>query len=142
MAAAVPDLRRMMQGLSQYDSIFAAVPFEPAVPDGDYRVVIEELEVVPSRADGTPMLVWTFRIAHGEFAGKSLRKYRPVTPRSIPWIKEDLIRCGLHLPKFSDLPRRRSELVGSLARVSKRTRENGTNILILWNVPDREDVPF
>ena len=44
---------------------------------------------------------------------------RPVTERTVTWVKEDFVKCGLKLDKFSDLPNRIGELRGACVTVVK-----------------------
>ena len=61
------------------------------IPDGEYVTVVEEVALTHSS------IVWTFRIRGGSDSDRLLRKVRPVTERTIAWVKEDFIKCSLKL---------------------------------------------
>jgi hypothetical protein len=102
------------------------------VPDGDYAARIEGVELKKRESSGALVLVWTLRVEGGEHAGRNLRKFRPITDRTIPYIKEDLTKCGLRLERLSDLPRHLDTLKGCGVEVTKRTRDGKSNVHIHW----------
>lgn len=124
-------------------------PSNSDIPDGDYVSVVEDVALTSS-STSTPTIVWTFRIRSGSYSNRLLRKVRPVTERTIAWVKEDFLKCGLKLNSFSDLPSRIEELRGCCVSVVKRaTREgNDFGVHIQWsNVGTAqshsgEDIPF
>lgn len=137
--------------LTQFDRIYEAVDtgrpsFEDTIPDGEYRVVVEQADLTRTRTSGSSMLVWKFRILDGAQCGRMLFKNRVITERTIPWLKEELIKCGLKLERLSELPQRITDLPGKELRILKRTRDGNTNVYIQWAGPraveSDEDLPF
>jgi hypothetical protein len=109
------------------------------VPDGDYAARIEAVELKKRETSGALVLVWTLRVEGGEHAGRNLRKFRPITDRTIPYIKEDLTKCGLRLDRLSDLPRHLDSLKGCGLEVTKRTRDGKSNVYIHWTAQSLAD---
>ncbi len=122
--------------LSQFDELYstAAVaegaPSTSDIPDGEYSAVVEEVTLTSS-STSAPTIAWTFRIRGGDQSGGLLRKVRPITERTISWVKEDLIKCGLELSVFSDLSNRIEELRGASVTVLKRGN-NDFGVHIQW----------
>jgi hypothetical protein len=137
---AGPDVRADEFDLAQFDDTFAATPvdeneFEP-VPDGKYRVRIEDVAITKSKRSGQPMLKWKLRILGPEFAGRLLWRHNLfATPENLKWLKRDLLSCGLEIAKLSDLPERRVELLGVEIEVTKRTKGENENVYFNRRVP-------
>jgi hypothetical protein len=121
--------------LSKFDELYGAAPVTESapsttdasdIPDGEYDVVVED--VAFSQDTTTPKLVWTFRIRDGSYSGRVLRKVRPVTERTVVFVKEDLTKCGMQLDTFSDLPNRIEELRGACLPVLKRDGDFGVHL--------------
>jgi len=138
--------------LSQFDRLFEAAEtrggdsLDSSVPDGEYSVLIEQADLTRSQTSGSNMLVWRMRIQAGEFSGRTIRKHRVITERTIPWLKEELVKCGLKLDRLSDLPKHINELPGRELNVLKRTRDGNSNVYIQWSGPrpmhSDDDLPF
>jgi hypothetical protein len=99
--------------------------------------------------ESTPTIVWTFRIRGGSYSDRLLRKVRPVTERTVAWVKEDFLKCGFKPDAFSDLPSRIEELRSVCVPVMKRTRDgNDFGVHIQWPSTDTarahsgEEIPF
>jgi hypothetical protein len=140
--------------LSKFDELYSAAtvtegsPSSSDIPDGEYATVVEEVALT-NGSNSTPTIIWTFRIRGGSYSDRLLHKVRPVTERTIPWVKEDFNKCGLKLDAFSDLPNRIEELRGACASVVKRTRDgNDFGVHIQWPGTDTvrshssQDTPF
>ena len=136
--------------LSKFDELYSTAtvaegtPSSNDIPDGDYAAVVEDIALTHG---STPTIVWTFRIRGGSYSDRLLRKVRPVTERTIAWVKEDFTKCGLKLDAFSDLPDRIEELRGAPVPVAKRTREGSDfGVHIQWPNTARshsdEEVPY
>src|ERR1700678_2519675 len=95
--------------LSRFDELYStatvaeSAPAGNDIPDGEYAAVVEDV-VVTDNPPSAPAIVWTFKIRDGSYSGRQLRKVRPVTERTIAWVKEDFTKFGLTLDAFSDLP--------------------------------------
>jgi hypothetical protein len=136
--------------LSKFDELYSAAtvpesaPSNSDIPDGEYATVVEEVTLMQS-STSTPTLVWTFRIHGGSYSDRLLRKVRPISERTIAWVKEDLIKCGLKLDVFSDLSNRIEELRGASVPVLKRG-DNDFGVHIQWPKKAQshsdEDTPF
>lgn len=140
--------------LAQFDHLYrvaesgpgAHAAHESDVPDGEYLAVVEQVDLTRSRTSGNNMLVWRLRISDGVYAGSVVRKHRVITERTIPWLKEELVKCGLNLERLSELPKYIPQLPGKELRVLKRTRDGNSNVYIQWAGPrpveSDEDLPF
>jgi hypothetical protein len=76
-----------------------------------------------------------------------VQKNRVVTEKTIPWLKEDLEKCGLVLSKFSQLPARIGEMTGRAVLFEKKTKDGRGNIYFRWNTRKQtevldDDLPF
>jgi len=131
--------------LMQFDEDFANAPIEERdfdeVPDGKYQVNVEKVELTHSQ-NNNPMLKWGLRILGPNHANRMLwRNNVLVTTENVKWLKNDLYVCGLELEKLSDLPGQLDELLDVKLEVTKRTREDYSNIYINRRiVSDDEDV--
>ncbi|MDZ4801473.1 MAG: hypothetical protein SGI92_25220 [Bryobacteraceae bacterium] len=130
-----------LANLAQYNDLYASSSSASDrgtnmenIPDGLYDVEVERVEYQPPSR-----LYWHFRITSGAFSGQLLCKYRPISERTIPWIREDLEKCAMHLDVFSDLPGRLYELAGRSLTVSKRTRPDTGFVNIYLQQPQNED---
>jgi hypothetical protein len=114
------------------------------VPDGEYATIVQDVTLT-NGSTSTPTIVWTFRIRGGSHSDRLLRKVRPITERTIAWVKEDLTKCGLALDLFSDLSNRIEELRGACVMVLKRG-DNDFGVHIQWpkkaQSPAGEEIPF
>lgn len=119
--------------LSRFDEDFAEAPVEEkefeTVPDGEYQVKVDKVEITTARSSGNPMLKWTLRVLAPRCRGRLLwRNNVMATRENIRWLKNDLHVCGLDLQKLSDLPSRLEELLDVTLEVTKRTRGDSENI--------------
>jgi hypothetical protein len=111
--------------LSRFDELYSTAtvaegaPSRNDIPDGEYETVVEDI-VLTDNPPAAQAIVWTFKIREGSHSGRLLRKVRPVTERTIGWVKEDFTKFGLTLDAFSDLPNRIEELRGKGVPVVKR----------------------
>ena len=117
------------------------------IPDGEYAVRIEEVCLTHTSSTGNPMLIWRLRILGPTHVGRSLTKMRVITTKSLTWVKSDLVRMGMLLDRFSDLPARKDEMLSRELVVMKRANtERGwvdINIVQGCYAPTRsDDVPF
>jgi hypothetical protein len=118
---------------------------EEPVPDGLYETLVEDVQLVRSSRSGNPMLVWRLRITGAEHTDRKLFKRRVITEKSLPFVREDLERCGVALDRFSDLPHRLYEMRSLPMRVVKKTNGEWTDIYFLRTEPQPElddNLPF
>jgi hypothetical protein len=118
--------------LATLDETFAAAPDEDApVPDGDYEVVVERVELKRSKASGSRMLEWEFRIIGPSCSGRKVWKYSLLeTADQMAFLKRDLRKAGLALEKLSNLPSRLPELLDLRIEIRKQTRDEYENLYI------------
>ncbi len=145
------DFNKTSATLSKFDELYSAAtvaegpPSCSDIPDGEYATVVEDVALTNNSAS-TLSIVWTSRIRGGSYSDRLLRKVRLVTDRTIAWVKEDFIKCGLKLAAFSDLPDKIEELRGVSVPVAKRAREGDFGVLILWPSTSRshsgEEIPY
>lgn len=139
--------------LSQFDEAWgktanATEEIYSDIPDGAYEAVIEELRVAETPS-GRPMLIWVLRIEGPEAIGRAITKTWTVTEKTLPYIRQDLERCGLVLRRFSELPARAHELVDHPVRIEKRTKERRAEVYFRYSKPKTpvaddlgDDLPF
>lgn len=140
--------------LTAYDQEYeqAQPPAFDEVPDGKYQVRIETVRLTTSR-NGDPMLKWDLVVMSGPHQGRHIFKNAVITTASLPFVKGDLKVLGLALPRFSDLPQHLDEVLDKTLQVTKRTRDDFTNVYFnkLLVIPDgaaagsglaNEPVPF
>ncbi len=117
------------------------------VPDGIYDAVIEDARVAAA-STGRPQVIWTLRIQGGRAAGSVVTKNRVITDNTLPYLREDLEKCGLSVPRLSDLPDRLKELLDRPVSIDKRTKDGRMNIYFRWKAvrpaenDGGDDVPF
>jgi hypothetical protein len=100
------------------------------VPDGQYRVNVDSVELTTAKSSGNPMLKWKLRVLAGPYEHRWLFKNRVITPATLEWVKKEMAVCGLELEPFSDLPHRLAELVNTELLVAKLTRGEYENIYL------------
>ncbi len=115
--------------LTAFDEDFstAEAPEFEEVPDGKYQVRIDTVRLEHSQK-GDPMIKWDLIVIAGRHAGRHIFKNSVITQASLPFVKGDLKTLGLELAKFSDLNHRLDELLDQNLEVTKRTREEFTNV--------------
>jgi hypothetical protein len=116
--------------LSDFDEIPAAEDSDfTSVPDGKYTCSVERVELTRTKT-GLPMLRWSLRILGPSHQGRMLFKNSVIAEKSVGYLKRDLRRCGLELPKFSDLPDHLSELLDVVLEVNKVTKGENENLFL------------
>jgi hypothetical protein len=121
--------------LGRFDDDFANAPIEDRefdpVPDGNYQVNVEKVELTRSQKSGNPMLKWTLRILGPRSAKRLLWHHNVLlTPENIKWLKNDLHTAGLDLAKASDLKHRLGELLDVKLEITKRTKGENENVYL------------
>lgn len=136
--------------LSAFDEEYAhaEAPDFNEVPDGKYQVRIETARLAES-SKGDPMIRWDLVVISGQHAGRHIFKNSVITSASLPFVKGDLKVLGVALPKFSDLPNHLGLVLDKALQVTKRTKDEYTNIYFnkLLSIPegaglDAEPAPF
>ncbi|MBU0607873.1 MAG: DUF669 domain-containing protein [Armatimonadetes bacterium] len=101
------------------------------VPDGKYQVTVDRVELTRTSSNGDPMLKWTLRILGPTHEGRLLWRYNVMASNEkIAWIKKDLLRCGVHLPRLSELPANLERLLDINLEVTKKTRGDFESVFI------------
>ena len=121
------DLSRFNDDYRRAQTEEAANAYSP-VPDGRYRVIVENVELGTAKSTGNPLLKWRLRITSSPCQNRVLFKNSSITSNSIEWVKKELKVCGLDLEPFSDLPRKLGTLVGVELEISKATKGEYDNI--------------
>lgn len=114
--------------LREFDDDFAraesrapvAEPVHEEVPDGIYETRIEDVTLGRTTNTGNPMIIWKLRIQGPNCQGRTLSKVRVITPKTVPFVKEDLDRLDLQLERLSDLNGRLHEMLDRTVRVFKK----------------------
>jgi hypothetical protein len=105
------------------------------VPDGTYDAEIRDAHLSRTRTE-KPMVVWRMILTSAPDLHKTITKTRVITENTVPWLKEDLQKCGLMLGKLSELNQRVGEMEGRLVRVEKKTINGKGELYFRW--PDRQ----
>jgi hypothetical protein len=118
--------------LSSFDAQFAAVqiPDQNEVPDGKYRVRVEDVQLIRS-PNGSPIMKWDLLILTGQFTGWRIFKNVAISTASLSIVKSDLIALGLKLNKLSDLPLHLQSMLGRTLEVAKRKKGDFVNVYFL-----------
>jgi len=127
--------------LSQYDDDFAKAPIDTRdfddVPDGDYQVKVDKVEIVRSASSGNPMLKWALRILGDKYAGRFLWRNNswvsddPANKEKLmSRLRTDLHTCGVEIQGLSELPGRLGDLLDVCLEVRKRKNGDFYNIYI------------
>lgn len=129
--------------LSQFDDAFAAAPAQDEeIPDGKYDVNVEKVELTRAQTSGNPMLKWTLRVLDPDYDGRLLWRNNVLqSAENAAWLKKDLSKCGLAIEKLSELPGRLAELLDVKLVVTKKTKEEYTNIYINRRLREDELTP-
>jgi len=129
--------------LSQFDDAFAAAPAQDEeIPDGKYDVNVEKVELTRAQTSGNPMLKWTLRVLDPDYDGRLLWRNNVLqSAENAAWLKKDLSKCGLVLDKLSELPGRLAELLDVKLVVTKKTKDEYTNIYINRRLREDELTP-
>lgn len=126
--------------LSEFDEAFNRVPssnfedYYADVPDGSYDAEIRDAHLGRTRT-AKPMLVWRMALVSAPDLRKTVTKTRVITENTMPWLKEDLLKCGLALSRLSDLSQRVGEMEGRLVRLEKKTINGKAELYFRW--PER-----
>jgi hypothetical protein len=126
--------------LSEFDEAFNRVPATPFddyyadLPDGTYDAEIRDAHLGRTRT-AKPMLVWRMVLTSAPEIRKTVTKTRVITENTMPWLKEDLLKCGLSLSRLSELSQRVGELEGRLVRLEKKTINGKGELYFRW--PER-----
>jgi hypothetical protein len=137
-------------GLAAFDEEYdqAEAPDFDDLPDGKYQVRIESVRMAESQKHD-PMIKWDLIVISGQLAGRHIFKNSVITAASLPFVKGDLKVLGVQLPKFSDLPNHLEALLDKKLQVTKKTKDEYTNVYFnkLLTIPDdggtgKEPAPF
>jgi hypothetical protein len=132
--------------LSEFDDEYEAVtPVDNGeVPDGRHQVRVQSVKVDYGK-NNQKMLRWDLVVIAGTHARRHIFKNAVITDASLPFIKGDLKTLGLKLKKLSELQNHLDDLVDRTLEVTKRTKDEYTNvyfnklILASGSVPGRSD---
>jgi hypothetical protein len=148
-------MSRPVIDLSEFDSEYRRQSNNPSpnrsgavpIPDGRYRVRVENVELTTSKTSGQPMLKWTLRIAGPTHSNRCLWKNRVINQQTMRWVTDELSLCGLDLEPFSQLPRRLGELVDLELDITKKTTNGYEDVYFNQRVGQPsaagdDDLPF
>jgi hypothetical protein len=111
----------------QYGKEAEERPEREEVPDGNYQVQVEKVEVVKAKTSGNTMLRWTLRIIAPTCIGRKLFKNHVFTPNCLGYIKQDLGLCGFDHANFRNLPNHLGDFLDLQLEVAKRQNERPDN---------------
>jgi hypothetical protein len=66
----------------------------------------------------------------------------------VPWIKEDLAKCGLELGRLSEITEHLETLEAAVVRIAKKTKDGNANLYFQWparegdEISEGRDLPF
>jgi hypothetical protein len=140
--------------LAQFDQEWEQAEVETdkeydALPDGKYQVVVDEVEIVESKA-GNLQLKWQFGVFNGSHKGRKIWKYNGLEKTEhIEWLKKDIYTAGVEVRKLSDLPGQLNQLLDRVLEVTLKTKGDFTNVYINKlvdaagdDIPGDDDFPF
>ncbi|MGB7761182.1 MAG: hypothetical protein WBL61_15225 [Bryobacteraceae bacterium] len=121
-----------MGDLARFDEEWTktAVPaddFYQDIPDGTYDAVIEDAQLSETVSTGRPVVIWKLRIRGPQAINRVVTKNRVITENTLPYLREDLEKCGLAVSRLSELPARLRELVDRPIGIAKRTKDGHAN---------------
>jgi hypothetical protein len=99
-----------------------------AVPDGVYRVNVEDVSLGLSPASGNPTVKWMLRVLGPTQQRRVIYKWNGISERSLPFLIEELRCCGVSLNRFSDLEKHLPGLIGLELEIARKTKDGRTNI--------------
>lgn len=89
------------------------------IPDGIYDAVIEEARVTETMSTKRPVVIWKLRIQGSAVDNRLVTKNRVITENTLSYLREDLEKCQLSVPRLSDLAARLQELGGRPVSIEK-----------------------
>jgi hypothetical protein len=139
--------------LSRFDNDFQREKIDEsnsleAVPDGKYRVIVQEVLLKETQSSGNPMVQWTLRIVGSPMDDRLLWKNRVITSNTLKYLKLELHVCGLDLQSLSELPQHLAQMRNIQLEVTKRTKGPNDNIYFNRRIrdgdagPSGDDLPF
>ena len=98
------------------------------VPDGRYHVDIESV-VLKRSGGGDPMLEYTFVIvSEGPHQGRKVWYHRTITEKTLKWVKQELVVCGLNIARISEVAEHLPSLTKARLDITIRTKNEHRNI--------------
>lgn len=107
--------------LDDFEDMWASVEepekkdFEP-LPQGTYHVEIEEAVIDVSRDPAS--VKWQYKVTDGDYLNRKLWKRNYMTPKALPFLKQDLNALGVKVEKASHLPEALEQLLGKSVEVA------------------------
>lgn len=111
------------------------------LPEGDYNVTVSAVEIFKSK-DERLFFKLVLMVMDGDMGGATVNKiYSLDNPERLGFLKSDLMTCGLHLKKFSELPKKMTDIEGVCLKVHAKKKGQYTNYYINGKLsPEAEDV--
>lgn len=150
-STAVVDLSRFDDDYRRAQVEQESQPVYASVPDGRYRVMVENVELTTAKTSGNPLLKWRLRITGEDQKNRLLFKNRAITSTTIEFVKKEMNVLGVDLEPFSSLPQKLGDLVNVELMISKITKGEYENIYFNKRLtpqsPDQlaelsDDLPF
>jgi hypothetical protein len=120
------DLRQFDESYRRAGAVQEGTP--APVPDGQYFVRVEQVELTTARTSGNPLLKWKLRIEGPDQVNRVLWKNRAITHGTMDFVKAEMKLCGLELEPFSQLPARLGSLTQLRLEVVKVTKGDSANV--------------
>jgi hypothetical protein len=99
-----------------------------AVPDGVYRVNVEDVSLGISPSSGNPTVKWMLRVLGPTQQRRVIYKWNGISERSMQFLIEELRCCGVELKRITDLEKHLPGLIGLELEIARKTKEGRTNI--------------
>lgn len=119
--------------LAKLDEAFAGEQVkndQAPVPDGRYHAEVERVILTRSQSQ-EPMLQWSLVIiTEGPHANRRVWYYRTINPKTLKWLKQDLVVCGLDVPRISDVADYLPQLTGAKLDITVKTKGDRRNIYL------------
>ena len=86
--------------MAKISADFSTVKTGEVLPEGDYELIVDEVEEVEPREKGKyPYLKWTFKVADGENEGRKLFDNTSLAPAALWRLRALLVALGFTVPK-------------------------------------------
>ena len=138
-------------GLGQWNDAYKEATTEGFgdLPDGSYRVIVDEVELKKTKKTNADMLTWKLKVAgdEGAYAGRIIFHNRVIaSAENAGFLKKELVCCGMVIDDLDTLQSRLGELLDLVLDIQIKTRskdgQSYTNIFFNKLVESADGLPF
>ena len=87
--------------MPEYNIDFSEVESFAAIPQDEYPVIVEEVEMRQSQSSEYPYLNWKLKVTEGEYEGRFVWMMTSLSPKSLWRLKETLDNLEVPLDEFN-----------------------------------------